>query len=115
MFGDKLNLGGLASLMKNAGKIQEMMEEKKAELAKIEVTGEAGAGLVKVTVTAENFAKSIEIDDSLMSEDKSVLQDLIAAAINDATQKTQKIKEEMVMSNDIIGDILGGSKKSSDE
>ncbi len=110
MFGDKFNLGGLAGLMKNAGKIQEMMEEKKAELAKVEITGEAGAGLVKITVNAENYAKSIEIDDSLLSEDKTVLQDLITGAINDATQKTQKIKEEMVMSNDLLGDILGGKK-----
>ena len=108
MFGDKFgNLGKLAGLMKNAGKIQEMMEQKKAELAKIEVTGEAGAGLVKVTVNAENYAKKIEIDDSLLSEDKSVLQDLIAGAINDATHKTQKIKEEMMMDNDLLSGIMG--------
>jgi len=112
MFGDKFNLGGLGSLMKNAGKIQEMMEQKKAELAKIQVTGEAGAGLVKVTVNAENYAKSVEIDDSLLSEDKTVLQDLIAGAINDATQKTQKIKEDMVMNNDLLKDILGSKEGS---
>lgn len=111
MFGDKLaNLGKLAGLMKNADKIQEMMEKKKAELAKVEVTGEAGAGLVKITVDAENYAKKIEIDDNLLSEDKSVLQDLIAGAINDATQKTQKIKEEIMMDNDLLGGILGDDK-----
>lgn len=113
MFGDKFNLGGLASLMKNAGKIQDMMKDAQAELAKVEVTGESGAGLVKVTVNAENYAKSVEIDDSLLSEDKAVLQDLIASAINDATQKTQKVKEEMVSKNDLLGNIMGGAKSDN--
>lgn len=107
MFGDKFNLGNIASLMKNANKIQDMMKDAQAQLAKVEVTGESGAGLVKVTVNAEGYAKAIHIDDSVLSEGKEVLQDLIAAAINDATQKVQKIKEQMLSSNDILGNILG--------
>lgn len=111
MFGDKFNLGNIASLMKNAGKIQDMMKDAQAQLAKIKVTGESGAGLVKITVNAEGYAQSVEIDPSVLSEDKEILQDLIAAAINDATQKVQKMKEKMLSSNDILGGILGDKEK----
>ncbi|MCB1827688.1 MAG: YbaB/EbfC family nucleoid-associated protein, partial [Coxiellaceae bacterium] len=91
MFGDKFNLGGLGGLMKSAKKVQEMMEKAQEELAKIEVTGESGAGAVKVTVTAQHYAKRIDIDPEILKESKEVLEELIAAAINDATQKVETI------------------------
>lgn len=88
------NLGGLGNLMKNAGKIQEMMKKQQEELEKIEVIGEAGAGDVKVTMTAKHYAKKIEISDDIKNEDKEILEDLIAAAINDAASKVEKITQE---------------------
>ena len=101
---DKLGgLGGLAGLMKNAGKIQDMMKEAQEKLAKIEVVGESGAGAVKITLNAQNYAKSVIIDDDILKEDKAILQDLIAAAINDATQKIEKVKEKLIGSG-----MLGG-------
>ncbi|EKD77706.1 MAG: hypothetical protein ACD_42C00219G0002 [uncultured bacterium] len=97
MFGDKFGgLGNLASLMKNAGKIQEMMKEAQDKLAKIEVIGESGAGAVKIKFNAQNYVKTIFIDDEILKEDKAILLDLIAAAINDGAQKIEKEKERLV-------------------
>ena len=108
MLGDKFNLGGL---MKSAKKVQEMMEKAQEELAKVEVTGESGAGAVKVTVNAQHFAKNIEIDPEIFKESKEVLEELIAAAINDATQKVDKITKSKMLD---AGKILG-SVSSTDE
>lgn len=110
MFGDKFNLGNIASLMKNAGKIQDMLKEGQEKLAKTEVTGEAGAGAVKVTVNAQNYVKKIDIDDETFNEGKAIVEELVTAAINDATAKVEKIKEEMMSSSDIFGDIIGGKE-----
>lgn len=110
---DKFNLGGLgniASLMKNAGKIQEMMKEAQEKLAKIEVIGEAGAGAVSIKMNAQNYASAVHIDDDILKEEKIILQDLIAAAINDATQKIEKEKEKLVGAN-MLGGILSGDEK----
>ncbi|OGT25915.1 MAG: nucleoid-associated protein, YbaB/EbfC family [Gammaproteobacteria bacterium RIFCSPLOWO2_02_FULL_42_14] len=96
MFGDKLNLGNLASLMKNAGKIQDMMKEAQEKLKKIEVLGESGAGAVKIIFDAQNYAKSVTIDDEILKENKEVLQELITAAINDGAKKIEKEKEKLV-------------------
>ncbi len=93
MLGGKFNLG---DLMKGAKKIQEMMEKNQAELAKIEVVGEAGAGLVKVTMSAQYLVKELLLADELLIELKEVIQDLITAAINNATHKiNQLIQEKM--------------------
>lgn len=113
MFGDKFNLGGLgniASLMKNAGKIQDMMKEAQDKLAKIEVTGEAGAGAVTIKMNAQNYAKSVLIDDAILKEDKIIVQELIAAAINDATQKIEKEKEQLVGTNMLSGMLSDNEK-----
>ena len=96
-------MGGLANLMKNAGKIQDMMKEAQEKLAKIEIVGESGAGAVRITMNAQNYVKSVLIDDDILREDKIILQDLIAAAINDAAKKIEKEKEKMVGSG-----MLGG-------
>ena len=104
MLGDKFNLGGL---MKNAKKLQEMMEQTQAELAKIEVLGESGAGAVKVTMNARYSVISVIIDDEIIKEDKTILQDLIAAAINDATGKIEKVTKSKLMD---AGSMFGGTE-----
>lgn len=90
------NLGNIASLVKNAGKIQDMMKEAQEKLKKIEVVGESGAGAVKITMNAQNYAKSVTIDDDILKESKEILQELIASAINDAARKIEKEKEALV-------------------
>ncbi len=94
MFGDKLNFG---SLLKNAKKMQQMMEETQGELANIEVTGEAGAGAVTVVMTARHQVKHISIDDEIFKEQKSIVEDLVAAAVNDAEAKIEKITQDKMM------------------
>jgi hypothetical protein len=106
MFGDKLNFG---SLLKNAKKMQQMMEETQGELANIEVTGEAGAGAVTTVMTARHYVKNISIDDEILKEDKSIVEDLIAAAINDAAAKVEKITQEKMMgASKLFGGMTGG-------
>lgn len=109
MIGGKFNIG---SLMKNAKKVQEMMEQAQEELAKIEVSGEAGAGLVKVVVTAQHQVVSVNIADEALTESKEVLEDLLKAAFNDANQKALKITQEKMMG---AGNLLGGFGAESDE
>lgn len=88
--------GGLGNLMKQAQQMQKKMQEKQAELNNILVTGEAGAGMVKVTMTCRNDVRKVEIDDTLLEDDKEMLEDLIAAALNDALRKSEeKTQEEM--------------------
>ena len=81
-------------LMKQAQMLQDKVQKANEEVLKQEVTGESGAGLVKVTVTGRFEVKRVSIDDSLLKEDKEVLEDLIAAAMNDGVRKIEKIKEE---------------------
>ncbi len=99
-----LNLGGLGNLMKNAGKIQEMMKEQQAELEKIQVTGEAGAGDVRLTMTAKHNVTKLEISDDIMKEDKAIVEDLIVAAINDANSKVEKVTQEKMSG---LGEMFG--------
>ena len=103
-------LGGLANLMKNAGKIQDMMKDAQEKLSKIEVIGESGAGAVKIKFNAQNYAKEVSIDDEILKEGKIILQDLIAAAINDGAQKIEKEKEKLVGAN-MLGGMLSGENK----
>jgi DNA-binding YbaB/EbfC family protein len=81
--------GGMAGLMKQAQQMQEKMAKVQEELANAEVTGQAGAGLVSVVMTGRHDVRRISLDDSLMQEDKEILEDLIAAAINDAVKKIE--------------------------
>lgn len=107
MIGDKFNLGNFVNLMKNANKIQDKMKEAQEKLAKMEIIGESGAGVVRITMNADNYAKQVTIDPDILKEDKTILEELIAAAINDAAQKIQKAKENLIQSGDLLGDILG--------
>lgn len=77
----------LNDIMKQAKQMQEQMQKAQEEQAKKEVTGESGAGLVKVTMNGRHDVKNVSMDPSLLSEDKEVIEDLIAAAVNDAVRK----------------------------
>ncbi|MEK9710934.1 MAG: YbaB/EbfC family nucleoid-associated protein [Thalassolituus sp.] len=86
--------GGMGNLMKQAQKMQEQMAKAQEELASAEVTGESGAGLVKVVMTGRHDVKRVELDDSIMEEDKDMLEDLLAAAVNDAVRKIEQNNAE---------------------
>ncbi|MFT5706294.1 MAG: DNA-binding YbaB/EbfC family protein [Oceanospirillaceae bacterium] len=81
--------GGMEGIMKQAQKMQADMQKAQEEVAKFEVTGESGAGLVKLSMNGRHDVKKVDIDASLMTEDKEILEDLIAAAINDAVRKVE--------------------------
>lgn len=80
---------GIGDLMKQAQEMQANMQKMQEELANAEVQGESGAGLVKVVMTGRHDVKSVVIDPSLMTEDKEILEDLLAAAVNDAVRKVE--------------------------
>lgn len=84
----------LGMLMKQAQKIQEQMQQAQAELADLEVQGEAGGGLVTITMTGQNEVRRIRIDDTLLGEDRDMLEDVLAAAFNDTVRKVRKKVEE---------------------
>jgi DNA-binding YbaB/EbfC family protein len=81
--------GGLGALMKQAQQMQENMKRVQEELARIDVDGSAGAGLVKLTMSCKYQVKKVSIDPSLLGEDKDMLEDLVMAAMNDAVQKVE--------------------------
>jgi len=82
--------GGLGNIMKQAQAMQQNMEKAKEELANMEVTGSAGGGLVTVVMTGRHDLKKVNIDDSIFSDDKEMLEDLLAAAVNDAVRNIEK-------------------------
>jgi len=86
--------GGLGGMMKQAQKMQENMQKAQEELANVEVVGKAGGGMVEVTMTGRHDVKRVHIDDTLLGEDKDMLEDLIAAAVNDAVQLVEKTSSE---------------------
>ena len=81
--------GGIGDLMKKAQKMQEDMQKAQEEIKLIEVEGQSGGGMVKVTMMGSHEVKRIAIDDSLIGDDKDMLEDLIAAAMNDAVHKLE--------------------------
>jgi len=85
---------GLDELVKQAQRMQERIAQLQDEVARVEVTGESGAGLVKITVNGRYEARRVAIDPSLTSESREMLQDLIAAAINDAARKLERARAE---------------------
>lgn len=85
---------GLGDLMKQAQEVQAKMQRMQEELANVEVRGEAGAGLISVVMTGRHDVKSVSIDDSLLKEDKEILEDLLAAAVNDAVRKVEANSRE---------------------
>ncbi len=86
--------GGMAGLMKQAQEMQEKMQKMQQELANAEVTGQSGAGMVSVVMNGRHDVRRVSIDDSLMSEDKDIVEDLVAAAFNDAVRKLEQHNQE---------------------
>ena len=91
-------MNGLGDLMKQAQKMQEKMQKAQEEVANVEVIGESGAGMVSITMTGKHDVKSVSIQDSLLTEDKEILEDLIAAAVNDAVRKVEDSTKDMMSS-----------------
>ncbi|QJR82140.1 YbaB/EbfC family nucleoid-associated protein [Alteromonas pelagimontana] len=94
--------GGMGNIMKQAQQMQERMQKMQEELANVEVTGQAGAGMVKITMTCNHNIRRVDIDPSLMEDDKDMLEDLIAAAFNDGVRRVQETSKEK------MGDVTGG-------
>ena len=86
--------GGLGNIMKQAQAMQENMQKAQEELANTEVTGVSGAGMVEVVMTCRHDVRKITIDPELMGDDKEVVEDLIAAAFNDAVRKVETVTQE---------------------
>ena len=93
-----LNKGGIANLMKQAQKMQENMSKAQEELANIEVEGQSGAGLVKVVMTCKHDVRRVAIDPSLVGDDKDMLEDLVAAAVNDAVRRAEEMSQQKMAS-----------------
>lgn len=90
--------GNMGNLMKQAQQLQANMQRAQAEIATLEVTGEAGGGMAKVTMTGKHEVRRVTLDPSLITDDKEMLEDLIAAAINDAVQKVERTSQEKMAS-----------------
>ncbi len=86
--------GGMGNLMKQAQQMQENMKKAQAELANVEVEGQAGSGMVKVLMTCNNKVKRVSLDNSLLADDKEMLEDLIALAFNDAVSKAEATSQQ---------------------
>ncbi|MEO0574381.1 MAG: YbaB/EbfC family nucleoid-associated protein [Pseudomonadota bacterium] len=94
--------GGIGQLMKQAKQMQENMQKAQDELAQTEVSGQAGAGLVKVRMTCKHEVRGIDIDDSLLGEDRDMLEDLLTAGFNDALRNAEAVSQEK------MADMTGG-------
>jgi DNA-binding YbaB/EbfC family protein len=86
--------GGIGQLMKQAQEMQANMKKAQEEMASITVTGESGAGAVRITMTCQHQVQAVEIDDSLVGDDRDMLEDLIVAAFNDAIRKVEATVQE---------------------
>jgi hypothetical protein len=86
--------GGLGNIMKQAQKMQENLQKAQAEIASLEIAGESGGGLVSVLMTGRYEVRRIRINDSLVGEDKDMLEDLVAAAFNDAVHKVERTVQD---------------------
>ena len=100
----------LAGLMKQAQQMQENLKKAQDELAQTEVEGQSGAGLVKVTMTCRHDVKRVAIDPSLLGEDKDMLEDVLAAAFNDALRKVEKASQEKMSGMTAGLNLPGGMK-----
>lgn len=86
--------GGIGQLMKQAQQMQADMKKAQEEMAQLTVTGESGAGMVKITMTCQHQVQALEIDDAVVGDDKEMLEDLIVAAFNDAVRRVEKTIQE---------------------
>src|SRR6058998_4334469 len=92
--GDVSMKAQIAGLMRQAQQMQENMRKLQDELASVEVEGQSGAGMVKVTMTCRHDVKRVKIDPSLLADEKDMLEDLVAAAVNDAARKVEAAVQE---------------------
>jgi len=90
--------GNIGNMMKQAQQLQANLQRAQAEIALMEVTGEAGGGMAKVVMTGKHEVKRVTLDPSLIGDDKEMLEDLIAAAVNDAVQKVERTSQEKMSS-----------------
>src|SRR4029079_17268828 len=90
----KMRKAQVPALMKQAQAMQENLKKAQDELATIEVEGQSGAGLVKVTMTCKHDVKRVVIDPSLLADDKDMLEDLVAAAFNDGIRRAEEVSQE---------------------
>lgn len=102
--------GAMGNMMKQAQKMQEDMQKAQEEIANMEVEGQAGGGMVKVVMNGRHELRSVELDDSLMSDDKEMIEDLLAAAVNDAVRRIEQQSSEK-MSGVTAGLNLPGGMK----
>ncbi len=102
--------GAMGSMMKQAQKMQEDMQKAQEEIANMEVEGQAGGGMVKVVMNGRHELRKVELDDSLMSDDKEMIEDLLAAAVNDAVRRIEQQSSEK-MSGVTAGLNLPGGMK----
>lgn len=86
--------GAIGNMMKQAQKMQQDMQKAQEEVANMEVTGQSGGGMVTVVMTGRHDIKRVSIDDSLMGDDKEMLEDLVAAAVNDAVRQVEQKSQE---------------------
>lgn len=86
--------GGIGQLMKQAQKMQEQMQKAQEDMAREMVTGESGAGMVRITMSCRHEVQSIAIDDAVLGDDKEMLEDLIIAAFNDAVRRVEATVQE---------------------
>ncbi len=102
--------GGIGKLMKQAQEMQANMQKAQEELANMEVTGNSGGGLVSVVMTGRHDVKRVSIDDSLMGDDKEMLEDLLAAAVNDAVRQVERTSQEKMSGMTAGMNLPGGMK-----
>lgn len=102
--------GGLGNMMKQAQKMQEDMQKAQEEIANMEVEGQAGGGMVKITMTGRHEVRRVSLDESLMEDDKEMIEDLLAAAVNDAVRRIET-ETQAKMSSVTAGLNLPGGMK----
>ena len=102
--------GAMGNLMKQAQKMQEDMQKAQEEVANLEVEGQAGGGMVKVVMNGRHELRKVTLDDSLMQDDKEMIEDLLAAAVNDAVRRVEKQTQEKMAGVTAGLNLPGGMK-----
>ena len=102
--------GGMANMMKQAQKMQEDMQKAQEEIAQMEVEGVAGGDMVKVVMNGRHEVRRVSIDDSLMSDDKEMIEDLLAAAVNDAVRRIEQQSQDKMAGVTAGMNLPGGMK-----
>ena len=102
--------GGIGNMMKQAQKMQADMQKAQEEIANMEVEGQSGGGMVKVTMNGRHEVRRVSLDDSLMGDDKEMIEDLLAAAVNDAVRRIEKETQERMSSVTAGLNLPGGLK-----